>query len=563
MLSEFANTNKQRDLIILTIIAGFFLALTLIVNYELLTANWRWDDPSILLHLHEFSILDDFSKPEIWQQFSPANLTPWLILSFEVDLVLFGLHPELFYLHQLISLAIVSTTLYLCLTLWVNRRLAFVGALFFSLSTPAFLVAQQLMTRHYIEGAIFCLTSLYCFVLFLRTSKLYLLLCSGLFYLLAVVAKEIYVPLLVLYLFLPEGSALQRIRATTPFALIALAYVIWRAYMLDSLVGGYTSASDYMNPRFSYQVLSSFSQFPIFLFGSFWWLASILYLVLIVAYCKFCKSRMLTSVIVLALCLLPLVPLVQSPGIAIADRYLFLIALTLSFSIAFYSEKLSIFLKSQRRKGTIRVLYVCIAIVVIAGFVNSVNVRKQVSNIADEFDAQAELILNSNNSIAFIPSPHVLVSYWFVTDLMEFKRRLFVEETSPIAMVDEIYLSADQKSLLAYSSECACMRETDLQIQDLLTDHRRKLNVNAPLELEFEYRSGYFIWAFGPYEEGEFHVVSDVIGVLPAPREGRMRVNLKDNTPFYLRYTSPDGWVTYSTLQLIRHNAPVINWQRK
>jgi hypothetical protein len=563
MSSAFPKTNKHSELIAATGIAGFFIALTLIVNYGVLSGNWRWDDPAILLHIHKFSIFDDFGKPEIWQQFSPANLTPWLSLSFEVDLILFGLRPELFYLHQLVSLALVSIALYLCLTLWVTKRLAFVGALFFSLSTPALLVAQQLMTRHYIEGAVFCLLSLYCFVLFLRTSKSYLLLCSGLFYMLAVTAKEIYVPLLILYLFLPEGLVRKRVKATIPFALIALVYVVWRGYMLNSLAGGYTSASDYLNIQFLGQVASTFLQFPRFLFGSLSWLVSLLYLILVVTYFVFCNPRMLTSAVVLALCLLPLVPLVQFPGIAIADRYLFLVALIFSFSVAFYSERISTFFNSQGKSGLLGTLYTCIAIMLIAGFVNSLNIRQQVSSIADEFDAQAGLLLNETSNVAFIPSAHVLSSYWFISDLAEFKSRLFVEKTSPISIVDEIYLSEGQKSLLVYSTECACMREADIQVQEILATHRSKLNTTAPLELEFEYQSGVFEWNFGPYEDGEYHVVSDVLGILGTPGKGRMRVNLADNSPFYLRYTSPDSWITYSSIQHIRHNAPVTNWQRE
>lgn len=562
MLIAFPKNNYHRSLVIVGI-TFFFFALTLIVNHELLSANWRWDDPSILLHAHKFSILDDFRNPDIWQQFSPANLTPWLILSYEIDLILFGMRPELFYLHQLVSLSLVSTALYLCLTLWIRRRFAFVGALFFTLSTPALLVAQQLMTRHYVEGAIFCLASLFCFVLFLRASKHYLLLCSALFYLFAVISKEIYVPLLILYLFLPEGSVRMRLRATAPFALIALAYVIWRSYMLDSMVGGYASANDYMDVQFLGHILSSFSHFPALLFGSFWGLASILYLMLIVAYFIFCRSRMLTSAIVLALCLLPLVPLVRFPGIAIADRYLFLISLILSFSIAFYSEKLSIILKRESKNQQLGALYIGLAVLLATGSTNSLSVRKQVSDIAHEFDAQAEFLLNNHNNIAFMPSASVLASYWFVTDLRALKSRLFSGETSPVGVVDEIYLSERQESLLAYSAECACMRETDLNIQDMLAIHRGKLNVDAPLELEFEYKSGYFIWKFGPYDEGAFHVVSDVLGVIAAPGEGQIQVSLANNAPFYLRYTSADGWISYSALQHIRHNAPATKWRRE
>lgn len=85
--------------------AAFLLALAVLLNMGVLSAGWRWDDPSILLHAHQFSIIQDVLDPAVWQQFSPANLTPLLILSLEIDLILAGLSPWFFYLHQLMLLA--------------------------------------------------------------------------------------------------------------------------------------------------------------------------------------------------------------------------------------------------------------------------------------------------------------------------------------------------------------------------------------------------------------------------------------------------------------------------
>ena len=149
------------------------LALVLLVNAGVIGANWRWDDSQILLHSHQYSFWQDFTRPEVWQQFSPANLTPWLIFSFEVDMILFGLNPTLFYLHQLLAIAAAAFMLYSCLRLWCLPVFAAAGAALFVLGLPTMLVAEQLMTRHYIEGLVFALVAVYAFVLYLRTAKLW------------------------------------------------------------------------------------------------------------------------------------------------------------------------------------------------------------------------------------------------------------------------------------------------------------------------------------------------------------------------------------------------------
>ena len=58
-------------------------------------------------------------------------------------------------------------------------------------------------------------------------------------------------------------------------------------------------------------------------------------------------------------------------------------------------------------------------------------------------------------------------------------------------------------------------------------------------------------------------MVSDILGVIAAPGEGQIQVSLANNAPFYLRYTSADGWISYSALQHIRHNAPATKWRRE
>ena len=537
--------------------------VTLLLNSGVLSGNWRWDDPAILLHLNKYSIVDDFVNPDVWQQFSPANLTPWLLVSFEIDLIIFGLRPVLFYVHQLVALTLAATALYFCLKLWICRKFSVYGAFLFLLGTPGLVVAQQLMTRHYVEGLVLSLLSLICFVLFLRQSRPVLLIASGLFYIVAITAKEIYVPLLVLLPFLPESRLRHRLKAMLPLVVIALAYTLWRGYMLNSLSGGYADPEEYLSAAYFIDMISSFSRFPDLMFGSLGFVFIFLYFLLVASYAIVCRSNLITSAAVALLCLIPLVPLVRIPGILSADRYLFLPWTALSFSMAYFADSIVQKFREQGKSGSISLVYSCAAIFMLISLSSSITIRQPVVDVGREYDVQAEYIWENNDQLAFVPSANILPAFWFVTDLVELKSRLLAQETSPLPVVDEIYLSESLPNLQEYVHDCRCLRDVVKSIPERLGDHQDRIRNDAGLSLSFEYRDGYFAWQFGPYKTGVYHAVSDVVGVIPVPTSGRQRVTLKENTPFYLRYTSPEGWITYSSQQRIRHNAPLISWQRE
>ncbi len=541
--------------------AGLLLGLTVLLNFSVLSGNWRWDDPQILLHLHQYSIIDDFINPQVWQQFSPANLTPWLILSFESDLILFGMNPSAFYLHQLLALAAAAIALYLCMTLWLRRDFAFFGAVLFLLGAPSQLVTEQLMTRHYIEGLLFCLLSLYLFVRYLRTGSTSLLAVSAILYVLAITAKEIYVPLVLLLPFLPESVWRQRLRAALPFIIIAAAYTAWRASMLGTLSGGYVESSEYLNSAFIIDVMQSFANFPDLLLGGLWPAAGIIYLLMLGFYAVLARSWLVVVLLTAALVLIPLVPLVSSPGINSPDRYLLLLWVVLSFSLAFFAERLIKRCTDLDRAAPIVLVYAALPVLLMISLIHGMSARQSVAAVAEEFDVQAKFIWAEDAATAFIPSESLLPSFWFFTGLQDLKTRLLTQ-TSPRPVVDAIYLDSSVTELWALDRECMCMRDVSASIPQKIAAHQQHLAALAPLALNFDYRNGYFSWQFGPYDTGVYHVVSDVIGVIPAPAAGRLRVTLPDNAPFYLRYTSAEGWMTYSTQQRIRPDAAAVNWLR-
>ncbi len=564
-------TNLQRA----GLAALLLLALVLLVNVGVFGAGWRWDDTQILLHSHRYSFWQDFVQPQVWQQLSPANLTPWLIFSFEIDVILFGLTPTAFYLHQLIAIVAAAFMLFMCVGLWCRPICAAAAAVLFVIGLPTMLVAEQLMTRHYIEGLVFALIAVYSFVLYLRTGKLWLCLIALLMYGLAVSAKEIYVPLPALLLLLPDGNWRRRMKASAPFFAMTLLYALWRGYMLGTFSGGYVDSSEYLSTAFIGDVVESFLMFPALLSGKLWPVFVFLVTALWLAYCVRQQRFPWRAILIAALVLLPLVPLVRSPGILLADRYLLLPWVMLSFSLAWCADRVASSLEWQKLNAASLGLrpwhgrtaigaapWVVLPLIAVLTLTHATPVRQSVATVGTEFDVQADFLWHGDETRAFVPSNNVLPAYWFVMGLTTLKQRIS-GAGSPLPVVDDIYLAAQDVALLyTYDVNCKCMRDISGDIPTRLVSYEQRLRPEAPLSLEYHYQQGYFNWQFGPWQEGSYHAVSDILGVLPLPPAGQLRVTLEDNAPFYLRYTSPEGWITYSELNRVVRDGPAVEWSR-
>ena len=545
------------------LVLGVLTSVALAFNFPVLSGYWRWDDPSILLHVHSYSIWQDFFSPAVWQEFSPSNLTPWLSLSFETDLILFGLRSEFFYAHQILALGLAAFALYCALALWTRPTFAIAGAILFQAGAPSLLVVQQLMTRRYLEGMVFCLGALVCFVHYLRQGRVPFLIASVLLYALACTAKEVYVPLVVLLVFLPESTLKARIQALLPHVGVALLYTLWRGYMLGNLGGGYTAADSLLAQASAGEILAALFSLPQLLFGSWWPGMTIGYLMLLAAYSFMRRSPLPLVLLSALLILLPMVPLVSFPGITIADRYLFLPWMAVCFSLAYMSDSLFSQLGGSQRSQQANLVYLVPAFWLLGSLVPAWATRTVVADYGRNFDAHGEFIWQQNSEQAFVPSNLLLASYWYVTDLTRFKSRLDATATSPLPIVDPLLSATADADIWTYDEACQCISSSGATLAQLRQDALSRLDEDAPLALDYEYVDGYFDWQFGPYSSGQFHVVSEQLGLLPAPPRGRLRVDVASGTVFQLRYTSPQGWITYSDPQRIEPGAPRSYWERE
>ena len=217
-------------------------ALPVLLYWPVTQSGWLHDDPSILRHALEYPLLANLYDPLAWRAYSPVNYTPMLVLSFGLDLAAFGIEPAPFYLHQLAALALAAGLGYWLLTRFLQPLFAWLVVVLVVVSPPMAELAQSLMTRHYIEGLAALLAAFVAFTYGQSSGRFSASLLAAGLYLAACLAKEVYVPAVLLFPFLVADRQGRRAwRSLIPIALCAALYAALRLRMLGAanLIAGY------------------------------------------------------------------------------------------------------------------------------------------------------------------------------------------------------------------------------------------------------------------------------------------------------------------------------------
>jgi hypothetical protein len=526
---------------------------------------WFGDDPMIINHALDNSGLGAFYDPKVWQQLSPSNLTPWVTLSFKIDLALFGLDPFGFYLHQLVSLLLLCVVLYILVRHWSPSYWACATVLLFLAGASTTHVARFLMTRHYLEGAIFAILAVLGFV-HARRKEPYALrwqVFGLIFYLLAVTAKEIYVPLLIVLIFVPPRDKLVcRVRSLMPYALIALLYTLWRGYMLGSLVGGYGTTFSYISLIATLNSLfHAIMQFPAFLFGNNGYVL-VPFLPVILYYLWRTPEERSLFLFALICSLAPLLPLTIFPGITGPDRYLFLPWLLWCLLTMRAVQKVFLSRNSKKRLLRFNLLRGSIATILFLSFaVPAAAQMRRINTALDsklhEFSVQGRFMVNKLEENALFPSPAVQASMWYLTELCRMTReesdncpQILMQGLPQERSVDQVYKYDAMKQDVVLMGSF-----NDNRIQSVLNcDHKRSLEVAIVQE------GALVSWSFGPWTEGEYFLVSRNIGRIPMTHKGAIKSPF-DVNDFVVLYRDSAGWSTCSDL-LMLHDGVSIQWSR-
>lgn len=516
---------------------GVFLSL----NAAALNSWWIRDDPCLIGSALRGGLLSHFYRPEVWRSLSGSVLMPWQTFSLGADAKLFGLVPRAFYVHQLLAFAVLIVFAYVLLRRRTSALAASVAVTVFAASAPSFAVAHQLMNRHYLEGTVFFLAALALYVGAVRRGRLSWACGGAVLYLLASASKEIFVPLVVVLPLLPVGTWRERLRQTTPYAAAALLYVPWRLYMLglQNSLSGYVARGDGFEP----------ATVPSLVGLDGWRLAVALILAVALVVELVRRSREWTAATALGtvVVVLPLLPVAAD----LAPRHFFLPALGAAGLVGVVLD---------RRKPAVLVS----GAVVLALFTLS---TLAASPIWRRYDAMAERYRTEGSFVLESAEDGVLRTTLPDTQYLRCMARLRHDVLGrgggpgfcgDACWCDGAFGDAPafrdlEGEVVHYSPRAdACAEERELQV-----------------EMTYEASTSRLGWRFGPWTEGRYEILlagdaekPEVSIPVPLLREGEAPFTVGDSFRVIVKYSSPEGWRTYSPVLTLDPAKGRLSWKR-
>jgi len=542
----------------------------------LLSGWWYSDDTEIIAFAAAHSPAGYLSDPQIWQSFSPFNLVPWILLSLKIDVMLAGFTPYFYYLHQIMALSVVALALFAVLNLYVGQKIFSVaGVLIFLLHPATLAVASWISTRQYLEGLGFGLFGAYCFVKGIRNNRRMLIFISALFYAIASMAKEVYVPLPLLLILLPEKDIKARIKHALPLFAVTGLYVIYRSWMLgNNTLGGYSEIWPW---TFRSAMLSAPKIFQAY--GGSWWLILTVSAVMLFWTLKgdgALKNRtreMARGAFIFLILYLPIIPVSPLWGGLASLRYFLLTSLFITFCYVFCLDHL--FGRGSKLRDALLIVSLLFTI---AGFYHGFKGQKAIwdSEKAQAYGEGMFFLENSKSRDVLFKTgqPH-----WFFDGLEKIETmRSGNTEKRKIRLVSgdfygiHSYLQGSQpepREAFGYDPGKRAvmdMTETAVKAHEAFLKTLR----DKPLRVDISVRDGVFKLDLGPYE-GQYVLLEAspeqpdhyYLAVVINKRFGIKLTHREKVRIFCLAYTSPEGWTTVSPGFLVdRSNDQAIRWVR-
>lgn len=543
----------------------FGLIFATFIIYGVAMDNW-WshDDTQILKHAFQFSPYQYFFIPEDWRALIPFSFTPWLTLTYDLDLGLFGSDPKGFYVHNLLTIGLCAYLFYFIASQWLKPWFAIGGALLFLIGPPIVLAAQQLMVRHYIEGLFFYLLS-FCFILkSLRTGNTqWYGGLAGFTFAIAASAKEIYVPLGFIAFLLPIGNLRDRLSAGWPILLVMALYVPWRWFMLGDPIGGYTPIEALPSVSFS-SMLSQFIQIPDLLFTNFGVLTA--GIIFIYGFFRLIQDRqwyvLAVTLIICILLAMPLLPLAATSSL-VAERFFIATwtAVVMGLSIILNNA-------SQNKYLTIASFFF-LGILFVSAYLKGNTLFLHLQEEQNIYSSQGKKILySSNNDIIFLFEkilPH------FSSGIMDLRNAMNPNIPAPLLVNDEsqfLTIAFDEKKIWRFDSQAKEMVDISENIHSLIEAWQKKLKP-LPLKIYINYdlEEKSISWDFVSHAAGSYFYISPRSRLQIGPH-GTVRMETPLSGCFRIRLNAIDGSVAYTPLlslfQPVNNNdSLILSWEGK
>lgn len=535
------------------------LALGILFHGSALRGWWLNDDPQVLLHAVRNSPADALFNPVKWRELSSSNFTPLVTLSFDFDLLVAGLSARSFYRHQVLAILLAAALLLIVLRRHMDPVLAAIITATFVVAPMTVMAARSLMIRHYVEGLCLALASLLLFEKGTAKPDKALRYDTGsaLLYLLAILGKEVFYPLPLLFFMQARGAGQpwrMVIRRLIPATLIALIALAWRGAMLGS-VGGYgrsIDTSDLLRLPFA---VSSFIVGSVPLAVTI--LLALVALVLLAVSIRTDRGRTLATV--LALFFIALLPLLPVAG-AIEPRYAFVPSVITICVIGLLLESVR---RSKWGSDGIRRNLVLggAALVFLLLFVRGQKVRVEFDPLYRVMVAEGQYVWREEER-----APTLLAGSqgWYLSGLAELRKHQgrgkgpgYVLSRYALSLPDR-----DVSNVVAFNDGDGAIGPISPEILQVAQADRQKFMPDIPLTVVMSRTGNDLSWTMGPpgaaswifltYPEGDEY---------PIDEHGWIRIpETRELQRFRIRRTLPDGTWTLSPPLLLPPHDGTVRW---
>lgn len=527
-------------------VPALLLALVVSLLYRKVTRLWwTYDDAYNVKVAITHVWTEAFSSSILWPQKLFAPIGP---LTHEILYAAFDLDASGWYAVHLAILVLACLGVLAALRLYVPRPAALAGAFLFAAGVPICSMVTQLMTINALECIAFGAFAVVAYVEGVRRHRYWMSAASAVLYLLAILSKEIALPLPLLLLLLPERDARHRVRHAIGHAVALAIYLVWRWLVVGTIVGaaGWTISPGELPTLVAtlpWKVVLACA-------GAAVGVGVMLLVSLTAAAASALRTRraILIAAVSLVLILLPILPLSKQMQRAYAVLPWLWVCVLFAIGIE----------KVRLRNA---VILLALALASVANRQEWTREFTRARRMADEAKFYIEM---PGDGILRVPT----VPPAAMSELQWLKEAHLRRESGASWFYDDVYLcnasSYANRRVFEYDVARRQIIEITARVPDLAYSYCSSIRIDAPLKAEFHHRDRSLFWDFGPYEAGRWSVVlANGLQAFEVPRRDGFRLGELPGIALRVRYQAPEGWVTYSpeiALDFVRQ--PDVEWHR-
>jgi hypothetical protein len=527
--------------------AGAVAALVLltILLYRKVLALWlTYDDANILRTTFDYSFLDIFTNSRVWPQ---QLFTPLLYAFFHALRRIFGFDPLRFYMVQLAIAALTVALVYAAVRQFLDWKRSLAAAALFVIGPPVCSVVVQLSTVHYFLSIAFCALSVIAYAAAVRRQSVAMDVVSVLCYFLAMLAKEVAIPLPLLIVALPLRDARTRVRFAIGHGAAVIAYFLWRHAVLGTFLGAYGWQIDAHEwPR-----LLMFLPLRIMEgaagAGLVIGFLVIVLMTLTIAFAIRGRGALILLVAAMVVAGAPLIPLAKE----VSRRY---VAVPwLGWSIAFAAAT------ARRDQRLAAALLVGVPLLAISA--NRAEWRKEFP-LRRRMSDEARFYFYDMPPDALLRNPRVPPS---ALGEVQWLKTVHFGRPAGGWFYDDIFLCGSGiGSKRVFEFEGRQIVEITPRIAGIAKQFCGSIRNDAPLSASFQFRKPALYWDLGPYTDGKYSaVIANGVQAFEIVRRNALKLPGMAGISLRVRYDSPAGWTTYSpeiAIDFARN--PTVKWHR-